>query len=126
MTTSLPIVARVVSILCWITVAAVVLRILSGGGSLRGVGYVLATEPRLALATGAVVLATATIVSAALLLRRRWAWRASTAGAAAVLWGSLILVIDDHSSGLIAAAAAGVALAIGVRIMKGASISSDP
>lgn len=116
MTASLPNVARVASILCWITVAAVLVRIVSGGGSLRGVGYVLATEPRLALATGAIVLSTAVLVSIALLQRRPWAWRASGAGAGAALAGSLILVIDDHSSALVAAAAAGLALAIGLRM----------
>lgn len=118
-TTSLPTVARVVSILCWVAVAAVLVRIVSGGGSLTGVGYVLATEPRVALATGAIVLSTAVFVSVALLQRRPWAWRASAAGAGAALAGSLILVVDDHSSALVAAAAAALALTIGLHMMSG-------
>lgn len=118
MITSLPNVARTVSVLCWFTVAAVLVRILSGGGSLRGVGYVLATEPRLALATGAIVLSTAVFVSVALLQRRPWAWRTSGAGAGAALAGSLILVIDDHSSALVAAAASALALTIGLHMMS--------
>lgn len=118
MTTSLTTVARIVSILCWITVAAVLVRIVSGGGSLRGVGYVLATEPRLALAAGAIVLSTAVFVSIALFQRRPWAWRASGAGAGTALAGSIILVIDDHSSALVATAAAGLALAIGLCMMS--------
>lgn len=113
MTTSLSASARLASILCWLAIAVVVLRIVSGGGSLMGVGYVLATEPRIAITTGAVVLITATVVSIALAQGRPWAWRASRVGAAAALAGSVILVIDDHSSGLLAAAAAGLALAIG-------------
>lgn len=114
MTTSLPHIARIVSVLCWMTVAVVLLRMVSGGGSVAGIGYVLATEPRLAILTGALVLTTAAIVSVALVQRRPWAWRASWIGAAAALVGSLLLVVDDHASGLLAAAAAGLALAIGV------------
>lgn len=116
-TTSLPTIARVASILCWIVISAVLLRIVSGGGSLDGVGYVLSTEPRIALAGGAALLLTAALVSEALIRDRPWAWRASRVGAAAALAGSLVLLVDRHSSGIIALAAAGLALAIAVVMM---------
>lgn len=114
MTASLPTIARLASVVGWVVIVTVILRIVSGGGSVAGIGYVLSTEPRIAIYAGAIVLASAVVMTGALLLRRTWAWRSSRIGAAAALVGCLVLVVDGHPSALVAGAAAATILAIGV------------
>lgn len=100
---------RSITIACWAVIAAVLLRIASGGGSLTGLGYVLRTEPALAVAAGAFSLITGAVVVLALVRGWWWAWAASRLGATIALAASVILVLGGHDSAVLAAAGAIVA-----------------
>ena len=106
--------ARVISIVGWVTVTGVLVRVTSGGGTLRGVRYVLGTEQ-----LGVVVLIVTSLVVAiaailALVRDVSWAWRFSTAGASIALITSIVLALGGHDSAWVAGIGAGLVLGVGI------------
>ena len=100
-----------ISIIGWVAIAGILVRLTSGGGTLRGVGYVLGTEQ-----LGVVVLIVTSLTVAigaivGLVGDVRWAWRFSSAGASIALITSLILVLDGHASAWVAGLASSLVLA---------------
>jgi urea transporter len=97
-------------------------RVLSGGGTLTGVDFVLGTEPAVlvALLLGSLLVGVLAILGLA--LDRSWAWDVSNAGAAVALATSVLLGLDGHDSANVAVIAALVVLAIGLlgRVRKAA------
>jgi hypothetical protein len=86
----------------------------SGGGTLRGVGYVISTEGPGVVALVSMSLAVAIVAIVALLLEASWAWRLSKAGAIVALATSLVLTIDGHDSGLVAGLVSSILLMLGI------------
>jgi hypothetical protein len=86
----------------------------SGGGTLRGVGYVISTEGPGVVALVSMSLGVAIVAIVALLLEASWAWRLSKAGAIVALATSLVLAIDGHDSGLLAGIVSSVLLTLGI------------
>jgi len=101
-------------VLGWVVIGAVMVRVLSGGGTLTGVDFVLGTEPAVlvALLLGSLVVGVLAIVG--LVLDRSWAWDVSNAGATIALVTSVLLELDGHDSANLAVIAAVVVLAIGL------------
>jgi hypothetical protein len=102
--------ARIVSVVAWCVVAAILIRVVSGGGTLRGVGHVLRTEPLIVLALIAATLVVAIVSIAAQLRDFPWASHFSRIAAAIALATSLALDRGGHASAIVAAAASGVVL----------------
>jgi hypothetical protein len=90
------------------------IRVLSGGGTVRGVGYVLGTEPAVLVALLLASLAVTVLAILGLLRDLSWAWGMSNAGAGIALATSVLLGLEGHGSANIALVAAGVVLAIGL------------
>ena len=86
----------------------------SGGGTLRGVGYVISTEGPGVVALVSASLAFAIVAIVALLREASWAWRLSRAGAILALATSLVLAIDGHDSGLVAGLVSSLLLTVGI------------
>lgn len=103
--------ARVVIAAAWIVIAAVVLRIASGGGSLVGVRFVLGTEPLLVVLAGSGLLAAAGAVLVGMARRRAWTSKLSDAAAVLAVPGFLLLLGEGHDSAIFGIGAAAVALA---------------
>ena len=106
--------ARVISIVGWVAVVWIFLRVASGGGTLRGVGYVLGTEP-----LGLVVLIVTSLIVAVVAIVAQvadvsWASPLSTAGAAIALITSMVLVLGEHDSAWVAGLASGMVLVVGI------------
>jgi hypothetical protein len=101
---------RVLSVVAWCVFAAILLRMLSGGGTLQGVGYVLRTEPpvEVALMGASLIVATVSIVGRVRDLP--WASPFSRIAAAIGLVTSLVLDQGHHQSAIVAAAALGLVL----------------
>lgn len=112
---------RALAIASWTTILVVLLRIVSGGGSLRGVGYVLETEPRVVVAIGALVLVGGLVAISGLLLDAAWAWRASGAASAIALAAGLVLLAGGHDSAWLVVLAAALGLVLTVRAGTAAS-----
>ena len=89
-------------------------RVLSGGGTVRGIGYVLGTEPLVLVALLFASLTVAVLAIVGLLRNRSWAWDVSTVGAGIALATSVFLGVDGHDSASIAIVAAVVVLAVGI------------
>ncbi|MGK2852333.1 MAG: hypothetical protein ACSLFN_15690 [Candidatus Limnocylindrales bacterium] len=106
--------ARLLSILSWPVIVAVMVRLLSGGGTLTGVGYVLSTESPLALAFVAVTCIVAVTAVVAIARDRPGVWTYALKGALIALTSAVVLLVADHESALIAIAAASLALAIAI------------
>jgi hypothetical protein len=106
--------ARRIAILGWVAVVAIFARVASGGGTLRGVGYVMSTEEPGVVALVSVSLAVAIVAIVALLREASWAWRTSRAGAIVALATSLVLAIDGHDSALVAGLVSSVLLTVGI------------
>jgi hypothetical protein len=106
--------ARIISVVGWVSFAAVVIRVVSGGGTLRGVGYVLGTEPVVLVAFLLASLAASGISILALLRDVPRAWAISVAAAVIALSTSLLLGLDGHGSAIFAAVASGVVLLVGL------------
>lgn len=104
--------ARSLSILAWLVIIGVMIRVLSGGGTLTGVGYVLSTESpvTLALVGGALVVAGAAMVVIA--RDRPGTWSFAGRGALFAVVSSVVLLAADHESAAIAIAAAVLALVV--------------
>lgn len=106
--------ARSVSLLSWLVVVAVMLRVLSGGGTLVGVGYVLSTESPVLLAF---VAATFLVAAAAIISIARdhaGAWTNAWKRALLALTGAVVLWIAGHESAVFAIAAASLASVVAV------------
>jgi hypothetical protein len=106
---------RAVSVLCWLAIAALLVRIAEGGG----VEDVLA-EPSAAGAaavlTGLALIVVAVIVAVVLAVREcaTWAqWLSAAAGVVAVVFG-LALLLAGHQSGSLIAATGAVAIVAAV------------
>ena len=106
--------ARVISIIGWVTVAGVLVRVTSGGGTLRGVGYVLGTEQLGVVVLIVTSLIVAIVAIAAWVGDRSWAWRFSSSGACIALLTSLVLALDGHASAWVAGLASSLVLAVGI------------
>lgn len=106
--------ARSLSILAWLVIVVVMIRVLSGGGTLTGVGYVLSTESPIELAfmAGSFIVAAAAMVAIA--RDRPGAWSFAWMGAVFAMISSVVLLVSDHESAAIAIAAAGLALVVAV------------
>jgi hypothetical protein len=102
--------ARILSIAAWCVVAAVLLRVVSGGGTLRGVGHVLGTEPPLVVALIGASLIVASVSIVAQIRNVSWASPFSWISAAIALATSLVLDRGGHESAIVAAAASGLVL----------------
>ncbi len=96
---------------CWIVIAAIVLRIASGGGSLVGVRFVLETEPFLLVLVGSGLLAASGVVIVGMVCQRAWAPRASDVLAALAVPAFLLVLTEGHDSGVFGIVAAATALA---------------
>ncbi len=106
--------ARIASIAGWIVIMAVVARIASGGGTLRGVNFVLLTEPLVAVLAGAMTLLAAAVALFDLLRARPGAWRLSIGGGLVALVTHGLLYLVGHESALLGAAAAVLVIGAGV------------
>lgn len=106
--------ARSSSIIGWLIIAAVLVRIVSGGGTLDGVWYVLSTKSPFTLALVATTILIAALAMVALVQDRSWAWSASWRGALFALACAAVLLIGGHESAALAAAAAAGVLIVGV------------
>jgi len=113
--------ARSLSILSWLVIVAVMIRVLSGGGTLAGVGYVLSTESPVVLAFVAATFIVAAATTVTIARGRPGAWSASWRGALFALVSGGVLLYADHESAVFAIAAAGLALAIAVAMASRAS-----
>lgn len=102
--------ARAAVAAAWLTIAAVVLRIASGGGSLIGVRFVLDTEPLLVVLVGCGLLAAAGAVLIGTARRHDWATRVSDVAAVLAVPGFLLLLAEGHDSAVFGIVAAAVAL----------------
>ena len=102
--------ARILSVAAWCVVAAVLLRVVSGGGTLRGVGHVLGTEPPLVVALIGASLIVAIVSILAQIRDVSWASPFSRISAAIALATSLALDRGGHESAIVAAAASGLVL----------------
>ena len=89
-------------------------RVLSGGGTVRGVGFVLGTEPPVLVVLLFASLAVAVLAIVGLLRNGSWAWDLSNVGAGIALATSVFLGLDGHSSANLAVVAATVVLVIGL------------
>jgi hypothetical protein len=104
---------RVIALLGWVALVALFLRVASGGGTMRGVGYVITTEEPWVVALVAASLAVG-ILAVALLADASWAWRISTAGGGLALATSVVLAIGGHDSAILAGFVSGALLAMGI------------
>ena len=111
--------ARIVAVIGWVVFGGVVLRVVSGGGTLRGVGYVLDTEAPLLLVLIAASLVAGSVAVVALVRDVPWAWRASTAAAGVALLTSIVLGFDEHRSAALAAVASAAVLVMGIVAGRG-------
>ncbi len=89
-------------------------RVLSGGGTVRGVGYVLGTEPAALVALLLASLAVAVLAILGLARDASWALDVSNAGAGIALATSVLLALDGHDSANVAVLAAVVVLVTGL------------
>lgn len=103
---------RVAVIASWAVIAAVVLRIASGGGSLVGVRFVLETEPFFLLLVGSGLLAAAGIVMVGMTRRSAWAERVADVLTALAIPAFLLLLAEGHDSAVFGLVAAGTALSV--------------
>ena len=106
--------ARVFAALGWVAVVGLLLRVASGGGTMRGIGYVITTEPPLVVAFVAASLVVAIVAIVVLIREASWAWRFSTAGAGLALATSVVLAVGGHDSAILAVLVSGLLLAVGV------------
>lgn len=100
------------SLLSWLVIVAVIVRVISGGGTLVGVGYVFRTESAVALAFIAATLIAAGAATLAIARGRPGWWSLSRRGALVALVSSVVLLLADHESALFAIVAAILAWAI--------------
>lgn len=91
---------------------AVIVRVISGGGTLVGVGYVFKTESAVVLASIAATLIAAGAATLAIARGRPGWWSLSRRGALVALVCALVLLLAHHDSALFAMAAAALAWAI--------------
>ena len=89
-------------------------RVLSGGGTVRGVGFVLGTEPPVLVALLLASLGVAVLAILGLVRNLSWAWDVSNVGAGTALATSVFLGLDGHDSATVAVVAAVVLLVIGL------------
>ena len=106
--------ARIIAVVGWVVFAGVLIRVASGGGTLRGVGYVLGTESPLLVVLLAASLVSGTLAIFAFVRDMPSAWTISSAGAGIALATSVLLGLDGHQSAVLAALAAGLVLLVGV------------
>jgi hypothetical protein len=104
-----------VSALAWLVVAAVLVRMASGGGTLTGLDYVLTEAPTLVIVAGTALLIAAVVLFVALLGGLSAAPRASLIAAVPAIAFGVAAGIVHHESGWVLAGAAVVAVAIGIR-----------
>lgn len=110
--------ARWLSILCWLVIVAVTIRVLSGGGTLVGVGFVLSTESPLVLASLAATFISAVTGMVHIIRDRTGSWSSAWKLALFALTGAAGLLLGGHESALFAIAAAGLALAIALAMTR--------
>lgn len=103
---------RVAVVANWIVIAAIVLRMASGGGSLGGLRFVLDTEPLIVVMVGSGLLVASGIVVVGMARRSAWAARASDVLAALAVPGFLLLLGEGHDSAAFGVLAAATALAL--------------
>jgi|GEM_PF-3489268 len=103
---------RVAVVASWVVIAAIVLRIASGGGSLVGLRFVLDTEPLIVVMVGSGLLVAAGIVVVGMARRSAWAARASDVLAALAVPGFLLLLGEGHDSAAFGVLTAATALAL--------------
>ena len=106
--------ARIIAVVGWVVFGGVLLRVVSGGGTLRGVGYVLGTESPLVVVLLAASLISGSLAIFALVRDLPSAWTISSAGAGIALATSGLLGLDGHRSALLAALASGLVLLVGI------------
>ena len=106
--------ARVIAVVGWVVFGGVLLRVASGGGTLRGVGFVLGTESPLVVVLLAASLISGSLAIFALVRDMPSAWTISSAGAGIALATSGLLGLGGHRSALLAALASGVVLLVGI------------
>lgn len=103
-----------ISIVGWVAVAGILVRVASGGGTLRGIGYVLTTEQ---LSVVVLIVASLSVAIVAIFAQARdlsSAWPFSNAGAAIALVTSLVLAIGGHDSAWVAGLASSLLLVTGI------------
>jgi uncharacterized membrane protein len=110
----MPLTARIVSIIGWCLVTAIILRVVSGGGTLRGVGYVLGTEPPGVVALMGATLVMAIVAIVAMTRDLPWASAFSVVGAGVALATSLVLDRGGHESAMVGAIASTLVIVIGI------------
>lgn len=108
--------ARIIAVVGWVVFGGVLLRVASGGGTLRGVGYVLGTESPVVVLLLAASLISGSLAIFALVRDLPSAWAISSAGAGIALATSALLGIDGHRSALLAALASGLVLLVGIAV----------
>lgn len=107
-------IGRIIVVVGWVVFAGIVVRVASGGGTLRGVGYVLGTESPVVVVLVVASLISGSLAIFALVRDLSSAWAISSAGAGIALSTSLLLTLDGHESALLAAMASGLVLLVGI------------
>lgn len=102
--------ARILTVVAWCVFAAILLRVLSGGGTLQGVGYVLRTEPPVVVALMGTSLIVAIVSIVGQVRDPSWAQPFTRIAAVIALVTSFALDRGSHESAIVAAAASGLVL----------------
>ena len=106
---------RAVSVLCWLAIAALLVRI-AAGGALERVAHAPNAAAVTAVAVGAALFGLALVAAVALGAGAAWAAALSVVAATVAIAYGLVLVVGGHESGSLVALAGAVAILAAVAL----------